>query len=104
MSTTPYPDWPWHRVRYELAEKGKTLADVARSIGLTKVSAAAINRLPNPKMQAAIASVIGVSPIAIWPSRYTADGKPVRRADWLRERGMDYEGRPLPAPAEQAAA
>ena len=100
----PYPDWPWWRVKAALEERGTTLAATARSIGLTKAAANRTKVVPGPRMQAAIAAAIGLSPMAIWPSRYTAEGRPVFRTGWLKAHGRDKTGRKLPAGETAAAA
>ncbi|VUX47887.1 hypothetical protein DF3PA_80047 [Candidatus Defluviicoccus seviourii] len=87
-STTP--DWPWHRVVYELVDKAgltlKALADQHGRRGPTIYSH--IQHYPRPAAQAEIAAAIGLSPLAIWPTRYEADGKPVSTVAWLRSRGL----------------
>jgi phage portal protein BeeE len=62
------PDWPWHRVLYELAERGGvTLTELGRRLDpplhQTTISRAA--RAPMPRPQAAIAAAIGLSPLAM---------------------------------------
>lgn len=87
--TTPSAgDWPWHKVLYELAEAGWTLNSLAARHGRNQTIYSHIRRLPRPKAQAELAAAIGLSPLAIWPTRYEADGKPVSTVAWLRARGL----------------
>ena len=99
--TNPYPDWSWPKVKYELELRGQTLAAIARRLNVTPQAARLVKDRPLPRLQEAIATAIGISPMAIWPSRYDGTGQPVRRTDWLRARGKNYDGRPLNA--ERAA-
>lgn len=88
-STTP--DWPWHRVVYELADKAgltlKALAERHRRSHSTIYSQ--IQHYPRPTAQAELAAAIGLSPLAIWPTRYEADGQPVSAVAWLQARGLE---------------
>jgi len=90
-STTPRAgDWPWHRVVYELADKaGLTLTELAAQHGRDGPTIYShIQRFPRPAAQAELAAAIGLSPLAIWPTRYEADGQPVSTVAWLRARGL----------------
>lgn len=87
--TTPRAgDWPWHKVLYELAEAGWTISALAARHKRNRTIYSHIRRLPMPKAQAEIAAAIGLSPLAIWPTRYEVDGKPVSTVAWLRARGL----------------
>jgi Ner family transcriptional regulator len=90
-------------VKYELEERGWSLSAIGRDIGLAKTTMAMVGRIPFPLAQARIAEIIGISPMAIWPSRYHPDGTPVARPEWLKARRLDQNGKPLP-PKEVMAA
>lgn len=79
-----WTDWPWWKVKAALAEKEKALSDVADAVGVTRAAVSMIKRIPNPKMQAAVAAQIGVPPQVIWPTRYLRCGRPVSRHIWLK--------------------
>ncbi|HIE6043072.1 TPA: helix-turn-helix domain-containing protein [Pseudomonas aeruginosa] len=70
-----FPDLPWE-LRWELikesvAASGFTMEQVARRSGLTSVATAKTTRFP--AAQEAIASVLGVSPAALFPERYSVE-------------------------------
>ena len=77
-------DWTWSRVRYELSRKEKLLSDVARSAKVGRSAISNVARIPTPRLQSAIAAVIGKKPQKIWPSRYTREGEPIRPLIWLK--------------------
>ncbi len=82
------PDWPWHRVLYELAERGMTLAKLSRQVGCVPSSFANTRLRPQPRRQQQIAAVIGLSPMAIWPSRYEpGTGRPLTAKEWRPQPG-----------------
>lgn len=70
--------WSWNRVVYELRERGLSVAEVARQAGFSTIGSRSVQTKRWPRMQAAIAKALGVSPITIWPDRYDEEGLPVR--------------------------
>jgi Ner family transcriptional regulator len=70
--------WSWNRVVYELRERGLSVAEVARQAGFSTVGSRSVQTKRWPRMQAAIAKSLGVSPITIWPDRYDDEGLPLR--------------------------
>ncbi|HHK2401374.1 TPA: helix-turn-helix domain-containing protein [Pseudomonas aeruginosa] len=73
--TITFPDLPWE-LRWELikesvAAAGFTMEQVAKRSGLTSVARTKTTRFP--AAQEAIASVLGVSPAALFPERYSVE-------------------------------
>lgn len=71
----------WHKadIKAALHRTNRTLRSVAIAAGYAPDKADALNqalRHPYPKAERLIAEAIGVTPAAIWPSRYHADGSP----------------------------
>ncbi|MDE8741527.1 helix-turn-helix transcriptional regulator [Pectobacterium polaris] len=62
----------WHRadIIAEIKKKGTSVAEVSRKVGLSSSTLANVLYRPWPKGEHIIASVIGVPPEKIWPSRY----------------------------------
>lgn len=84
------PDWPWYDVIRALAARGVTLAALARSAKCVPSDFAHVQRQIRAKRQAEIAAAIGLSPLAIWPSRYEpTTGRPLMPAEW--KAGEDNE-------------
>ena len=63
-------DWPPVRVKYELALRGWTLAELSREAGYSPSAAGRALRVQWPAVEKIIAAALGVPPWAIWPSRY----------------------------------
>lgn len=103
MPETPKtPDWPWHRVLFELAERGHSLASLGRRFACVPSNYANVRLQARPGRQAQIASAIGLSPLAIWPSRYEpSTGRPLTYREWKRAQAP--ETAPDAAPASQPA-
>lgn len=62
----------WHRadIKAALEKKGLTLKALALNEGLAESTLSNVFRVNYPKAQRIIAKAIGVTPEAIWPSRY----------------------------------
>lgn len=94
MSTSPTPkkpvstDWPSHYIVYRLRENGHSLRRLARLNRYCASAGSLAMCRPWPNMERIIATAIGITPQEIWPSRYDADGTPLRsnEARWKRYR------------------
>ncbi|AFL75371.1 helix-turn-helix domain-containing protein [Thiocystis violascens] len=69
----------WELIKAALRARGSSLSAVARDLGLTREAVHHVHRNRYPAVEAAIASVLEVSPADLWPDRYHADGRPVRQ-------------------------
>lgn len=79
-------DWPWRTVRAAILQRGLSLSDLASSAGYAPASGRCVAREPLPRLQAEIAMALGYSPLAIWPSRYADDGRPLSKREWLERK------------------
>lgn len=63
----------WHKADIIAAihKKGSSLAELSRLAGLSSSTLANALTRPWPKGERIIAEFLGVSPMVIWPSRYT---------------------------------
>lgn len=63
----------WHKADIIAAihKKGYSLAELSRLSGLSSSTLANALTRPWPKGERIIAEFLGVTPMAIWPSRYT---------------------------------
>jgi Ner family transcriptional regulator len=66
-------------IKYQLRLRGGSLAQVARDHGVSRDAPILALRRPYPRMEAAIASALGLLPEQIWPERYDEKGRPNRR-------------------------
>lgn len=66
-------------VIYQLAVQGRSVASVGRDAGVSRQTIHQVFARPYPRMERLIADALGLRPEDIWPSRYDADGLPVRR-------------------------
>lgn len=62
-------------IKYHLRLRGYTLAALGRKLGLSRSAPVLALRLPYPRIEKAIADILGMEPAAIWPERYDAQGK-----------------------------
>lgn len=72
------PDKDPIEIRYLLNQAGLTFADVDRKHGLKSGIARQTARYPHREGEIAIARVLKVEPLDLWPSRYRADGQRLR--------------------------
>ncbi|MFH1984155.1 MAG: helix-turn-helix domain-containing protein [Pseudomonadota bacterium] len=63
-------DWHPARIKYELALRGLSLADIGRRRKLAQFSIYDVLRKRVPLSEQAVAEALGVHPSVIWPSRY----------------------------------
>ncbi len=78
-------DWPWWRVREELARRGLKLSDVGRLAKVTTNAVSMVAHEPRMRLQAVIGDLLGIDPRQIWPSRYAEDGRPLALSEWKRQ-------------------
>jgi Ner family transcriptional regulator len=60
--------WEW--IKYQLRLRGSSLSAIARELGVVRKAPQSVKRLNYPRMQLAIATVLGLHPADIWPERY----------------------------------
>jgi len=63
-----------YEIKFLLNGKGLTFSAVDRRSGLKEGTARAAARRPHKDGEAAIAAVLGLRPVDLWPSRYRSDG------------------------------
>ena len=72
-------------IKAMIRKRGITLEALSEQLGYSRVAVGITLRRPWPSVQAGIAAFLNLDPVAIWPSRYEADGRPrrgrLRRAD-----------------------
>lgn len=64
---------PKHRqswIVYQLHRQGTSLAEIGRSLGVSRFAPSQALRRPYPRMEVAIAEALGLSPQALFPERY----------------------------------
>lgn len=73
---TKNQDWHAADIVAAVKKQGTSLARLSRQNGLSSSMCGQALYKPYPKMERLIATCIGDSPQAIWPSRYNLDGTP----------------------------
>jgi Ner family transcriptional regulator len=78
-STRPPTPTDWHPadVLAALKKRGQSLAGLSVAHGYHPTAAGKALKRPWPAMEAIIAAALDLAPVAIWPSRYDADGQPI---------------------------
>ena len=76
-------------IKYQLADRGTSLAAFAADYGVTRQCVSQALREPYPNMERLIAGALGIKPAAIWPERYDAQGHPVRPKGRPRKNSVD---------------
>lgn len=71
-------DWHVADIKGALEKRGLTLAEVSRRAGYHPTAAGRALRTSWPELERVIATALGVSPSAIWPSRYDDAGVPLK--------------------------
>ena len=66
-------------VIYQVSIQGRSLAAVAREVGVKKQTLYRAFDVPYPRMEKIIADAVGLKPQELFPERYDADGLPNRR-------------------------
>lgn len=59
--------WEW--VKYQLRTRGHSLAEVARQLGISSAAVKNAKRMPYPRVERAIATLLELAPAQIWPER-----------------------------------
>ena len=76
------PDWHPADVKAALEKAGITQTALARANGYQISAPGKAMRKSWPAVERIIAAAIGLHPKEIWPSRYTARGRPLREGRW----------------------
>ena len=66
-------------ITFQLRLKGESFSTIARSMGVSRQAVRKALYMPYPRMEEAIASVIGLPPQVLFPERYSADGQSLHR-------------------------
>lgn len=64
---------------YQVNLQGRSLAQVARDAGVTRVCLYQVFNKTYPRMEKVVADALGMAPAELWPERYDADGLPIYR-------------------------
>lgn len=64
---------------YQVSLTGGSLARVAEDAGVNRQTLYGVFQRPYPRMEKLIADALGLTPQALFPDRYNADGLPNRR-------------------------
>ncbi|HET7880826.1 MAG TPA: helix-turn-helix domain-containing protein [Acetobacteraceae bacterium] len=78
-ANTSSSDWHPADVLAALKKRGHSLAGLSVANGYHPTAAGKALRQPWPAMERVLAEAIGTVPQIIWPSRYDAEGNPLRR-------------------------
>ncbi|MBW6399956.1 helix-turn-helix domain-containing protein [Roseomonas sp. HJA6] len=71
-------DWHPEDIKAAVRKTGSTLSALSRAAGLSVGAAKRALDVPWPRAEAIIAARLGVRPQDIWPSRYDAEGLPLK--------------------------
>ena len=77
LLTNPVKRRAW--VKYQLHLQGLSLAKIAMNAGVTRQTMYQAFSRTYPRMEKVIADVLDMTPKALWPERYDADGSPIYR-------------------------
>jgi Ner family transcriptional regulator len=71
------PACGWHRadILAEVRKRGSNLAEIARSVGLSRQSMYWAMIAPHPRANLAVAEFLGVPASTLWPQWFDEDGK-----------------------------
>ncbi|MBH9311523.1 helix-turn-helix domain-containing protein [Pseudomonas aeruginosa] len=69
--------WEW--IKYQLRARGSSLAEVARSLDVSSPAVKNAKLNPYPRVERAIAAVLALSPLVLWPERWLDDENPKRQ-------------------------
>ncbi|WP_312375741.1 helix-turn-helix domain-containing protein [Pseudomonas oryzihabitans] len=71
-------DSRWEWIKFQLRVRGKTIADLAREIGLNERALRSAKQRAYPRVEREIAKALGLQPVQLWPERWHTDGTPHR--------------------------
>lgn len=77
--TASKSDWHPADIKAELAKKGWTFARIARQHGYVRNSPNSVLHKHWSQMEKIVATIIGVKPSVIWPSRYDKAGRALNK-------------------------
>ncbi|HCL3558093.1 TPA: transcriptional regulator [Pseudomonas aeruginosa] len=69
--------WEW--IKYQLRTRGSSLAEVARSLNVSSPAVKNAKLTPYPRVERAIAAVLNLSPLVLWPERWLDEENPKRQ-------------------------
>ncbi|RTX03074.1 nucleotide excision repair protein [Pseudomonas aeruginosa] len=69
--------WEW--IKYQLRARGSSLAEVASSLDVSSSAVKNAKLNPYPRVERAIAAVLDLSPLVLWPERWLDDENPKRQ-------------------------
>lgn len=69
--------WEW--IKYQLRVRNSSTAKVARALGVHDRALRTVKRHAYPRIERAIAEVLNLHPIQLWPERWNTDGTPRRQ-------------------------
>jgi Ner family transcriptional regulator len=73
-------DWHPADILAALKKRGHSLAGLSVANGYHPTAAGKALKQPWPAMELLLANALGLTPQAIWPSRYDQEGRPLPRA------------------------
>lgn len=88
MPQDPAKRWEW--IKYQLRIHGCSPAELARRLRITDRAIRAVKHTPYPRIERAIASVLGTDPMQLWPERWNSDGTPLRQRPNRAESTVQY--------------
>lgn len=86
-------DVPPNEIKELIRAKGVTLCQLSEMAGFSKTAVSVALKVRSPYVQQAVAEFLGMRPQEIWPTRYDANGSPIR---------LDPRGRHRISPAKLA--
>lgn len=88
MPSDPAQRWEW--IKYQLRIHGCAPAELARRLNITDRAIRAVKHAAYPRIERAIAGVLGVEPAQLWPERWNSDGSPLRQRPNRAESTAQY--------------
>lgn len=94
MPHDPTKRWEW--IKYQLRVHGCPPAELARRLSITDRAIRAVKHRPYPHIERAIAKVLSVKPMQLWPERWNSDGSPLRQRPNRAESTVQYHDTKAP--------
>lgn len=85
----PAQRWEW--IKYQLRIRGSSAAKLARQLAVTDRAIRAVKTTPYPRIERAIAAVLGIEPQQLWPERWNSNGTPKRQRPNRAESTVQYQ-------------